>query len=253
MRSLRFILFVVTATILHGNSLPDDAESLWREAHAAEAQLDTGRALELWLRLEKVRVDDPRILRKIARQYSDRVLDLSVLEDKKGAVRQALTYARRAVDLEPRNAENILSLAICHGKWAMLSGTRAKVESSRLVRELVEQALALDPEYAWAHHLLGRWHVEVSELSSAARAYVWMFHGGLPVASSATAVHHLERAVALEPGQLQHWLELGFAYRANGDATRARTAFEKGLAMPSREKHDEPAKARARAAFNALR
>lgn len=253
MRGTRFCLLLLTSSLLHGHPPPGEAEILWSDAVAAEAQLDTGRALELLLRLEKIRPDEPQILRKIARQYSDRVVDLVDPMEKKKSVEQALVYARRAVDREPRNAENALSLAICHGKRAMLSGTREKVESSRLVRELVEQALTIDPEYAWAHHLLGRWHVEVSELNSTAKILVWVFHGGLPAASSAAAVHHLERAVALDPGQLQHWLELGFAYRARGDLARSREAFARGLTMPSREKHDESAKDRARAALEVLR
>ena len=118
---------------------------------------------------------------------------------------------------------------------------------------MTEQALALDPNYAWAYHLLGRWHSEVSELSSTAKFLVLLFYGGLPPASSTEAVRHLERAVELEPTQLQHWLELGFAYRAKGDPARAREAFATGLAMPSREKHDEPAKERARAALREIR
>ncbi len=253
MRRVRFALLFFCGSFVQSTASRANVETWWNDALAAEAQLDTRRALEILLRLEKISPDDPRILRKIARQYSDLETDLPEPAEKRKSVEQALAYARRAVELEPRNAENVLSLAVCHGKRAMLTGTREKVDGSRLVRELVERALAIDPDYAWAHHLLGRWHVEVSELSSTARAFVWVFHGGLPAGSSADAVRHLERAVTLEPGQLQHRLELGFAYRAHGDSARAREAFAAGLAMPSREKHDEPAKLRARAALALLR
>ena len=47
-----------------------------------------------------------------------------------------------------------------------------------------------------------------------------------PAASPAEAVRHLEQAVALEPGQLNHHLELGFAYLAVGRNPEARAAFE---------------------------
>jgi NAD(P)-dependent dehydrogenase (short-subunit alcohol dehydrogenase family) len=60
------------------------------------------------------------------------------------------------------------------------------------------------------------------------------------------------RAVALEPGELNHHLELGFALAADGDKVRARAEFEKGLAMPDRGKHDAEAKSRARTALAAL-
>ncbi len=231
---------------------PPPADPALRAALEAEARLDTRRALELFLELEKARPNDAYVLQKIARQYSDLVVDLAAEAEKRAAIERALDYSRRAVALAPKNPENILSLAVCHGKLAVYSGTGDKVKYSRLVREDAERALSLDSNYAWAHHVLGRWHYEVATLGSAARFFVKLFYGGLPDASVAAAVRHLERAVALEPGQLQHRLELGFAHLAAGDLARARAAFEAGLARPSREKHDEPAKARARAALAQL-
>lgn len=233
-------------------SVAASADDLVRAALAAEAQLDTARALELFLAAEPARPDDAFILQKIARQYSDLAVDLPSAEKKRTTLERALAYSRRAVAVAPQNAENVLSLAVCHGKLALYSDTRRKIEYSRLVREDAERALALRPDYAWAHHLLGRWHYEVAELGAAARVFVKLFYGGLPAASTAEAVRCLERAVALEPQQLQHHLELGFAYAANSQPDKARAAFTAGLALPSREKHDEPAKARARTALEKL-
>lgn len=227
-------------------------DALLSEAIAAEARLDSRRALELLLEAERARPDDAFILRRIARQYSDLTVELPDPEKRKESVERALDYSQRAVALDPANPEGVLSLAVCYGKLALYSSTREKVELSRLVRMKAERALDLDSSYSWAHHLLGRWHYEVSELGSVARFVVRLIYGGLPDASTADAVRHLERAVQLAPDQLQHRLELGFAYVANGELEKARTAFEAGLAMPSREKHDEPAKQRAREALARL-
>lgn len=79
-----------------------------------------------------------------------------------------------------------------------------------------------------------------------------LFYGGLPPAKVSEAVNHLERAVALEPTELNHWLELGFAHAAAGESAKARVAWERGLAMPLRDKHDAPAQDRARAALAKL-
>lgn len=228
------------------------ADSLLSEAIAAESRLDSRRALELLLEAERARPDDAFILRRIARQYSDLTVELSDAEKRRESVARALDYSQRAVALDPANPEGVLSLAVCYGKLALYGSTREKVELSRLVRLEAERALALDAGYSWAHHLLGRWHYEVSELGSVARFVVRLIYGGLPDASTADAVRHLERAVQLAPDQLQHRLELGFAYLAHGEREKARAAFEAGLAMPSREKHDEPAKQRAREALAKL-
>jgi len=224
-------------------------DPLVREALAAEAALDTRRALALFTQAVEARPADPFLRQKLARQYSDLMVELPTREEQKAAVTQALVHARRAKELDPQRAENVLSVAICLGKLGVLSGTREKVRYSRDLRAEAERALSLDPGYAWAHHILGRWHHEVAELGATARLVVKLFYGGLPGASHAEAVRHLGRAVDLEPSQLKHHLELGLALAGAGQPGPARAAIERGLAMPSREKHDESAKARARAAL----
>lgn len=228
-----------------------DPAGLVREAQAAEARLDPARALELLLQADRAQPNDALILQKIARQYSDLVVDQPDVEAKKRYALTALDYARRAVALNPADPVNVLSLAICHGKLAVYSGTQDKIRYSRLVKEEAERALALDPNYAWAHHVLGRWHYEVAGLGATSRFFVRLFYGGLPAASADEAVRQLTRATELEPGELNHWLELGFALRAAGRTEAARAAWIHGLAMPDRSKHDPAAKQRARAALAA--
>lgn len=252
MPGLRSFALLATALLLSGGPAVASPDERLRDALAAEARLDTRRALELFQALARERPDDPFLLQKIARQYSDLVVDLPNAAEQKASVERALDYARRAVALAPDQAENVLSVAICLGKLALYSGPRDQVRYSRLMREETVRALALDPNYAWAHHVLGRWHYEVADLGVTARWFVRIFYGGLPDASVAEAVRHLERAVALEPDQLTHHLELGFACLAAREPDRARAAFAAGLALPSREKHDEAAKARARAALAKL-
>lgn len=228
-----------------------EVDQLLSQATEAESQLDSRRALTLLLEAERLKPNDAKLLQKIARQYSDLVLDQPDREAKKRYAQTALDYSLRAVALDPRDPVNVLSLAVCHGKLAVYSDTRTKVQYSRLVKEEAERALALDPNYAWAHHVLGRWHYEVASLGAGARFFVRLFYGGLPEASYAQAIEHLTRAVALEPTELNHHLELGFACAAAGNAEEARRHWQHGLALASRGKHDEPAKARAREALAA--
>ncbi len=228
-----------------------EVDALLRDAQAAEARLDSARALELFLQADAAKPNDAFILQKIARQYSDLTTEQPTVDEKKRYAQTALDYALRAVAREPQNPVNVLSLAVCHGKLAVYSDTRTKVRYSRLVKEEAERALTLDPNYAWAHHILGRWHHEVSALGPAARWAVRLFYGGLPDASPEAAVRHLERAVALEPDELNHHLELGFAYAAAKRPREAESAWRRGLAMPDRGRHDAVAKQRVRAAFPA--
>lgn len=226
--------------------------ALLREALAAEARLDAQRALDLLLQADAARPDDAFILQKIARQYSDLVEDQPGVAERKLYAQIALDFSRRAVALNPSDAVNVLSVAICHGKIALYSDTREKVRYSRLVREDAERALALNPDYAWAHHVLGRWHYEVASLGTTAKFFVRLFYGGLPAASFDEGIRHLRRATELEPAELTHWLELGFACQVAGQPDAARRHWAHGLAMPARHKPDEPAKQRARAVLAQL-
>lgn len=234
------------------DELTDAVAEKLGQAEAAEKRFDSRAALGFYLEADKLRPDDPVILQKIARQLSDLSLQVATFEEKKAQAAQALGYAQRAVELAPDDALNALSLAVCYGKLAVFSDTRTKIRYSRLVKQEAERAVALDPRSDWAHHLLGRWHYEVASLSLGTRFFVRLIYGGLPPASNAEAIRHLERAVEIAPARVPHHLELGFALLAAGRTDEARASFERGLALPSTELYDEPAKLRARAALEKL-
>lgn len=219
---------------------------------AAEAKFDAQEALRCYLAANAAEPNQPVILQKIARQYSDLANDQLSVAEKIAYAQHALDYAGHAVKLAPNNAVNVLSLAISHAKLAIWSDLREKVEYSRLVKAEAERAEALDPDYAWAHHVLGCWNYEVADLSGTARLWLRLFYGGLPDASAVQAVWELRRAVALEPGELAHHVELGFAYLAAGQKAEARTQFQAGLSMPCRAKFDLEAQGKARSALARL-
>ena len=211
-------------------------DPLLQSALAAEARFDSQSALELFLKAVSARPDDAFLLQKVARQYSDLSFDTKDRTEQKRLCTEALSFAKRSVALEPQNAVNVLSLAICYGKLAALSDTRTKIEYSRLVKSSAEQALALDPAYDYAHHVLGRWHYEVAT-----------------DASTAEAVRLLQRAAELAPHLPAHRVELGFALLANRQREAAKLAFEQALTMPQREKYDEEARQRARSTLEKFR
>jgi tetratricopeptide (TPR) repeat protein len=247
------LLGVGRAEGLRADPAPDDArtevERLVTQALEAERRFEPLAALDLLKQAEALRPNDPFILQRISRQYSDSTLLQPTPAEKRPFAERALHYAQRAYMFDPKNPVNVLSLAICYGKLGLYGDTQTKVDNARHIHEHASEALRLDPDYDWAHHVLGRWHLEVASLGGTKRFFVRMFFGGLPAASYTEAVSHLERAVELAPEALSHHIELGFAYRAVGREADAQAAFARGLALESREIHDEPAKARARLAL----
>lgn len=243
------LLFLVLPSTRSATSQPD-LSTLLADASAAEARFDPATALSLYRRALLARPDDPALLEKISRQLSDLSEDLpfSNTDAKKNLLTEALSFAERAAALAP-NAPNLTSVAVCHGKLALLSDTRTKIERSRLVRDFAERALAADPHHAYAHHVLGRWHLEIATLHPAKRFLVRLIYGGLPDATTSAAVAHLQRAVELEPGRPAHYVELGFALRAHDQPAAAQTAFARALALSPKSHYDRLAQSRARTAL----
>jgi tetratricopeptide (TPR) repeat protein len=212
----------------------------------AEGRHEPETALGFYRQAAAIQPDNPFVLQKIAQQISDAMFlgtDPTIGRER---VEEALRYAHRAVELDPSSAVNRLSLAILYGRLAGLSGVSEKVQYARLVRRYADEAHALDPDYAWACHILARWHLEMASLGSAKRALAAMLFGGLPKASREEGLRLLERAVELEPDALAHRVELGIAYERLGRLAQAREQWEMSLSLPSVAIYDEPARLRAR-------
>ncbi len=246
------MLALSLAVLSSGGAGAEVSANALARARAAEARDDTQAALTLYLEALRVRPDDPVILQKVARQYSDLADFQPTVTAKKQYAERALAYAERAARLDPRSAIDELSLAICHGKLASWSDTREKIEYSRLVEVEARRALALDPRYAWAHHVLGHWNGALASLSGSQRFFVRVFYGGLPPASYDEAIAQLREAVALEPAEPCHRVELGFAFLAVGRRDEARAEFLRAMAMPARASFQQEEQARARSALAEL-
>jgi tetratricopeptide (TPR) repeat protein len=223
------------------------------EGLAAEKRFDSKTALAAFLRADDAHPNDAFILQKISRQYSDLTIDATSEAEKKRLCVEALAYGKRAAELQPDNAVHLLSLGISYGKLGLYSDIRTRIEYSRLVRQYAEQALALNPDYDYAHHVLGRWHYEVSSLGGATKFFVRLVYGGLPPASTREAVRLLKRAVELSPACPAHRVELGFALLSDGQRQAARKMFDDALSLPPQEKYDLEACARAREALARLK
>jgi tetratricopeptide (TPR) repeat protein len=247
------VIFAWLALASAAQAAPASVDAVLKDALAAEARWDVPAALRLFKEADALRPNDPVILQKISKQYSDSTHDVRDAGEQKQLCTTALAYAQRAFALQPDNAVNVLSLAICYGKLATLSDTRTKLEYSRHVKEYAERALVLDPKYDYAHHVLGRWHYEVATLGAGARWIVKLIYGGLPPASNAEAVRELQLATELGPDKPSHRVELGLAQLADSQRDAARATLEFALRMPPREKHDNEAFARARAGLEKLR
>jgi tetratricopeptide (TPR) repeat protein len=229
-----------------------DCASLVQQGDAADARFDPNASLSFYIQADSRHPNDAGLLLKIAKEYSDSTLGIADPAEARQRIEKALAYSKRAVEIDPHSAVAQLSMAVCYGKLGLYSDTREKIGYVRLVKEYAEQALAADPGYAYAHHVLGQWEYEVASLGRTKRLVVSLIYGGLPAASTEEGIRHLQRAVELEPNTASHRLALGFAYLANDEPAKAREMFKEVIAMPCRAIYDSDCHRQAERAIASL-
>ena len=136
--------------------------------------------------------------------------------------------ARRAIKVNPRDAEAHFHLARALGRRALSVGVRDRVKFGTEVRAEALAALQLDPNHPGALHVMGVWNAEVMRLNGIQRFFAKNVLGGrvFGEASWDKAVSYMERSVAADPDRIVHHLDLGKIYADVGDKAKARTQLE---------------------------
>jgi tetratricopeptide (TPR) repeat protein len=161
-------------------------------------------------------------------------------------------YARRAVQLNPADAEGHFSLARALGKTALTQSARGRIRFATEIRSQALECLRIDPKHGGCFHVMGMWNAEVMRLNSLTRLIAKNVLGGkvFGTASWKEAVRYMEASVANDPGRIVHYLDLAEVYRDVGDIARSRAMFEAVLRMPATDVNDRFYKEQARAALS---
>ncbi len=230
------------ATVLLTGSLPcpaQTADDFIAKGDVFDLTFEGNRALNYYLQAVELEPKNVPLLLRIARQYRYLLAEARTKEDKLRYGTTSLGYALRAAALAPRNSEAQLSPAITYGKMLPFQGPKVQVEVSPLIKIAADKAIRLDPRNDTAWHVLGRWHQVLSNVGALKRALGGLIYGKLPVTTNEAAVKCFTQAIALNPGRLRHYIELGRTYAQMGNSTEARRFLQQGLAMPNME-HDDP-------------
>jgi tetratricopeptide (TPR) repeat protein len=250
-QTMRTTLTIAAAMLMAGHALGNFTE-LVKQGDEYDAKFKPDTALQYYLPAEKLNPNDASLLVKIARQYVYRMADLSAKADQLKSGRTALAYAERAVKLAPKESDPHLAVAICLGKLSPLLGNKEGIEASHKIKAEAEAAARLNPKDDFAWHLLGRWNQELAQIGGMTRAVAMIVYGALPSASYDEAVKCFQKAIALNPNRLLHYVELGRAYAVMGRKEEARKFIEKGLAMANRDRDDPETKERGRKTLQSL-
>lgn len=167
---------------------------------------------------------------------------------------RAVAYARRAIAVNPKDAEGHFQLGRALGRIALSLGPKDKVNYAVEVRAEALTALSLAPQSPGPMHILGVWNAEIMRLSSLIRFLAKKAFGAkdFDAASWADAVRYMEQAVALDPLRGVHRLDLARIYRDLGRLREARAAYQAVLSASLIDYNDEQYKRQAQQELAAL-
>ncbi len=144
----------------------------------------------------------------------------------------AVEHARAAVKAVPDSAAGHVWLSVALGRQALSEGAKAKLALSREIKSEVDRALQLDPGIGRAWHVLAMWNFKLSSLNMFERLGASAM-GGVPRgASFENAEKAFLKAIAIEPGYVNHHLEYGRMLKSQGRAADARRELEKAVSLP---------------------
>ena len=242
------ISFFLIGGICSGASV----DELMKQGDVYDLKFNPKEALKKYLPAEELDPKNVDLLLRIARQYRHEMADCDVEREKVRLSESALSYAKRAVALAPKNSDAHLSVAICYAKSLELTGNKEKMAALRYVRSAVDKAVSLNSENDLAWYVLGRWHEKVTDMGGMKRKIAEMAYGDLPPASNEEAAKCFNKAISINPERCVYYVDLGVTYAAMDKNAEARKLIEKGLAMPNKGKDDPETKLRGKEVLLAL-
>jgi tetratricopeptide (TPR) repeat protein len=158
----------------------------------------------------------------------------------------AESYARRAVEANPGDAEGHFNLARALGRKALSLGKRDQVKYAGDVRTQAMEALKFNAKHPGALHVMGMWNYNVMKLNGMSRFMAKNFLGGkvFDSANWGDAQRYMEESVAVEPNRLVHHLDLARVLVARGEKEKAREHYEhavKGTRSEYNDRHYQAA------------
>lgn len=219
-----------------------DVEALLAEGRKLEAEFKDAEALQKYIDIQKQFPTNLIALCKTSELFSLVGRRQSTTDKQKSYFKSARSYAQQALKINPSSAEANFVMAFAMGRMVIVSSGEEKIKAVKEIKTYAEKCLQLDPNNFKAYHILGRWHYEVSDLSSLEKWLVKVMYGSLPPASLKDAIANYEKSRQLDPGLSVNYLELAKCYHRKDDDKKAIEYLNELLKLPNRMADDPTVK-----------
>ncbi len=137
---------------------------------------------------------------------------------------KAEAAAKKAIELDPNYPNGYFELARAQGRLAQYRGILASLGLAGSVRDNLNKALELKPDYDAAMVALAIWNLELAQ-----KGVGWMYG-----ASIGRVIPLFEKAISINPTSIAHRLEYGNALIKLKKPDEARRQLEKALELPAK-------------------
>ena len=212
--------------------------TVWERIDALNEAKDFGGAYALLEPQKADQSDTADYLCRTARHHfhnSDNTTNEEVIERELYA---GFKYAEQALAADSTNANAHGYYGILIGRVGEIEGTKQKIINSYAVRDHTVMAIQLDPDNDSWHHVMGRWHFTLSDLSWIERNVAKLIYTAPPKASFKEAASYFRRAGELDPQDIRHSLWLGKTHVELDDDQAARASLETALNLAPRSESD---------------
>jgi tetratricopeptide (TPR) repeat protein len=162
-------------------------------------------------------------------------------------------YCEKAIEVNPEGYEGYFRLSVALGRLALYQGGKKKIEMSKEIKAAADKAIELNPDSDLSHHVLGRWHQNLANLSGFLKFFAGVFFGGVPPGTNEEAVSHFSKAIELAPEHIEHHLELGRTYKFMKNDDMAKASLEQVLSLPNIDEDDPEFKEEAKQLLKKLK
>lgn len=222
-----------------------DINVLLNDAKQLEIAYKENEAMVKYLEVLKIQQSNYTALCKVSELYSLLGKRQATKEKQKEYFKAARTYAHKALAVNSADAEANFVMALAMGRMAIISSGEEKINAVKGIKNYADRCVQLDPNNFKGYHILGRWHYEVSDLSSVEKWLVKVAYGSLPPASLQQAIGFYEKSQQLNPGLLINYLELAKCYHRKDDDARSVEMLTYLLKLPNKTIDDPTVKAEA--------
>ncbi len=245
-KSVFCILFISSAVCISGAKDSLVQQYIAEGDYYAEKEFNNEKAYARYLEALKLDSTNYNILWRLSRTLIDIGEHLpssneTERQQQLKIYKQSLTYAQKAIAVNPEGAMGYVRRAIANGRIALFKGVWDALDLVKQTKADCEKAIQLDPVNPTAYYILARMHQKVCEKPKIVR---WSI--GLGWANIEKAIELYEKAIELRPNFIMYRLDCAKAYIEVGEYQKAREYLTLLQSFPKLDEDDDTLKLEAK-------